>query len=160
MRGLRGKGELTRRYSIALGIAGVVTVLDLLTKRYASIRFVDSDVEVIPGFFSFTFHENPGAAFSLFQNAGPFLGVAAIVVTGVVLYMLRTDRPTLEVVAFGFILGGALGNLLDRVFRGDGLLDGKVIDWVNLWFIPTFNVADASVTTAVVLLLIHAWLTD
>ena len=74
--------------------------------------------------------------------------------------MLRTDRPTLEVVAFGFILGGAMGNLLDRIFRGDGLLDGKVIDWVNLWFIPTGNVADASVTAAVVLLLIHAWLAD
>ena len=151
---------MIRRYSIALGIAGVVTALDLVTKRYAAIHFVDGDVEVIPGVLSFTFHENPGAAFSLFQNAGPVMGVAAIVVTGVVLFMLRIERPTLEIVAFGFILGGALGNLMDRIFRGDGFLDGKVIDWVNLWFIPTFNVADASVTTAVVLLLIHAWLSD
>jgi signal peptidase II len=55
-------------------------------------------------------------------------------------------------------LGGALGNLADRVFRGNGFLDGKVIDWVDFWIIPTFNVADASVTIAVLLLLIHTWL--
>jgi lipoprotein signal peptidase len=48
---------------------------------------------------------------------------------------------------------------MDRVFRGEGFLDGKVIDWVAMWWIPTFNIADASVTIAVGLLLIHAWRT-
>jgi signal peptidase II len=65
----------------------------------------------------------------------------------------------LEVCAFGLIVGGALGNLLDRITRGDGFLDGHVIDWINLWWIPTFNVADMSITIAVVLLLIQAWRT-
>ena len=68
------------------------------------------------------------------------------------------DRPW-RPLAFGFILGGALGNLADRLFRGDGLLDGHVIDWVNLSVIPTFNVADTAVTFAVGLLLIQAWRT-
>lgn len=154
---MRIQGELIRRYLLAIGIAGAVVVSDLLTKRYAAIHFADGDIEVIPGFLSFTFHENPGAAFSLFQNAGPWMGVAAIAVTAFVLGSLRTQRPTLEVAALGFVMGGALGNLADRIFRGEGLLDGKVIDWINLWFIPTFNIADTSVTLAVVLLLIHTW---
>jgi lipoprotein signal peptidase len=48
---------------------------------------------------------------------------------------------------------------MDRVFRGEGFLDGKVIDWISMWWIPTFNISDASVTIAVGLLLIHAWRT-
>lgn len=134
-------------------------IIDLVTKRVAAGRFAEGDLILIPGFLRLTFVENPGAAFSLFRDAGPFFGVAAIVVTAVVLWTLRKSRPLLEVVAFGLIIGGALGNLSDRLFRGDGLLDGKVIDWVDLWWIPTFNLADASITFAVALLLIHSWRT-
>jgi signal peptidase II len=150
---------LIRRYSTAPGLAFGVIVADLVTKRYAAIHFVDAPVEIIPGFLTFTYTENPGAAFSLFQNAGPLLGLAAIVVSVIVIWSLRVERPTIEVVALGFVLGGAIGNLLDRMFRGEGLLDGKVIDWIDLWWIPTFNIADASVTIAVGLLFIHAWRT-
>lgn len=156
---MRRQVQLIRRYSAALGIALAVVVADLLTKRYASIHFADSPIEVIPGFLTFTFTENPGAAFSLFQNAGPFMGVAAVVVSVFVLWSIRAERPLLEVVALGLVLGGANGNLMDRVFRGEGLLDGKVIDWISMWWIPTFNISDASVTIAVGLLLIHAWRT-
>ncbi len=150
---------MIKRYPTPLGIALAVVVADLVTKRYASVHFADSPVEVIPGFLTFTFTENPGAAFSLFQNAGPFLGVAAIVVSAFVGWSMRVERPLLEVIALALVLGGALGNLMDRVFRGEGLLDGKVIDWVTMWWIPTFNIADASITIAVGLLLIHAWRT-
>ena len=150
---------MIRRYTFALTIATTVVVADVLTKRYASLNFVDAPVEVIPGFLSFTYHENPGAAFSLFQDGGSIVGVAAIVVTGVVLFALRTERPTLELVALGLVIGGAVGNLIDRIFRGDGFLDGKVIDWIDMWWIPTFNIADAAVTVAVGLLLIHTWRT-
>lgn len=156
---MRRQVQLIRRYSAALGIALAVLVADLLTKRYASINFADSPIEVIPGFLTFTFTENPGAAFSLFQNAGPFMGVAAVVVSVFVLWSIRTERPLLEVAALGLVLGGANGNLMDRVFRGEGFLDGKVIDWISMWWIPTFNISDASVTIAVGLLLIHAWRT-
>jgi signal peptidase II len=150
---------LTKRYLVPLLVAATVVGLDAVTKRYAATAFADADVVVIPGFLSFTYVENPGAAFSLFQNFGQVLGVAAIVVTAIVLWSLRRPRPTMEVVAFGLIIGGAVGNLIDRVTRGEGLLDGKVVDWVNLWWIPTFNIADMAVTFAVTLLLIHAWRT-
>lgn len=150
---------MTRRYVVAISIAAAVLIVDLVTKRMAAVAFVDGRVTVIPGILSFTYTENPGAAFSLFQNAGPVLGVAAIVVSLGILFILRNPRPMMEVTALGLILGGALGNLMDRIFRGRGLLDGKVIDWMSLWPIPTFNVADAAVTSAVALLLIQAWRT-
>lgn len=150
---------MTRRYLPPVLIGLGVIALDLLTKRNAASRFADGDLEIIPGFLGFTFTENSGAAFSMFQNAGPFLGVAAILVTAAVVWSLRRQRPVLEMVAFGLIIGGAIGNVIDRVTRGDGFLDGKVIDWINLWWIPTFNIADSAVTLAVILLLIQAWRT-
>jgi signal peptidase II len=140
---------------VAVGLG--VLVADQATKRMAENLFRTSDVVVIPGFFGFTYVENPGAAFSMFQNAGPFLGVAAILVTGFVLWMLRNPRPPLERVGLGLVIGGAMGNLADRIVRGDGILDGKVIDWINLWWIPTFNLADTAITVAVTLLLIESW---
>ena len=156
---MRLQSELIRRYAIGLGIATCIVIADLLTKRYAAIHFVDNPVEVIPGFLTFTYTENPGGAFSLFPDGGQVIGVAAILVTVFVVLALRTPRPTVEVVALGLVIGGALGNLFNRIFRGDGFLDGPVIDWVAMWWIPTFNIADASVTVAVGLLLIYAWQT-
>lgn len=132
---------------------------DLLTKRHAANSFAGDRVELIPGFLELTYTENPGAAFSLFPDAGPWIGVIAIAISAFILGSLRVERPRFEVVALGLVLGGALGNVVDRIFRGDGFLDGKVIDWIDLWWIPTFNVADASVTTAVALLLIYTWRT-
>lgn len=150
---------MKKRYGTALAIASAVITADLLTKRYAAENLVGDRVELIPGFLALTYTENPGAAFSLFPNAGPWIGVIAIAVAAFVLGSLRVPRPQLEVVALALVLGGALGNVADRVFRAEGFLDGKVIDWIDLWWIPTFNIADASVTTAVGLLLIHAWRT-
>jgi signal peptidase II len=155
---LRTQG-LIRRYIIGVGLAILVVSIDALTKRWASIELVDGDIVLIPNFLVLTFTENPGAAFSMFENAGPILGVTAMVVSAVILWSLRLERHVLETIAFGLIVGGALGNLVDRIFRGPGFLDGMVIDWIDLWWIPTFNVADMSITIAVGLLLIHAWQT-
>ena len=150
---------MIRRYALGVALAALVVVVDVITKRWASIELVDGDIVIIPGFLVLTFTENPGAAFSMFENAGPFFGIAALTVSAALLWSLRHDRPWMETAAYGLIIGGALGNLVDRVFRGPGLLDGRVIDWIDLWWIPTFNVADMSITIAVALLLIHAWLT-
>ena len=154
---MRGAHLLIRRYLIGLGIATAVVVVDLLTKRYAALNFDGNPVEVIPGFFGFTFVENPGGAFGMFQNGGVVIGIAAVIITLMVLVALAAERPMAETVALGLVVGGAVGNLVDRFARGDGIIDGPVIDWVELWWIPTFNIADTSVTVAVALLLIHAW---
>jgi signal peptidase II len=150
---------LTRRYLLGLGVAAAVVIADLLTKRHAALNFDGNPVEVIPGFFGFTYLENPGGAFGVFQNGGVVIGTAAFIVATIVLVAIAFERPTLETVAFGMVVGGAAGNLIDRFARGEGIIDGPVIDWIELWIIPTFNVADASVTVAVVLLFINAWWT-
>ena len=142
---------------LAYTIAGAIVAGDLLTKRWAASSFRDGPQTIIPGILTFRFTENPGAAFSLFQNAGPFLGVAAVIAVGVIGAALSRPRPTHEAVAFGMIIGGALGNLIDRIARGEGFLDGKVIDWIQLPNFPTFNVADSSVSVAVAVLLIGSW---
>lgn len=148
---------MRRRYLTAISIAAFIVAADLWTKRYAALHFVDSPRDVIGDFLGFTYTENPGAAFSSLQGAGPALGVAALVIVAFLLYALRVERPGIEVAAYGFVMGGALGNFADRLFRSEGFLDGNVIDWINLWVIPTFNIADTSITIAVGLLIIDAW---
>ncbi|MFP3913346.1 MAG: signal peptidase II [Actinomycetota bacterium] len=150
----------TRNYGPALATGAAVVVLDLLTKRWASSSLTSRPTDVLGSFLQVRFVENTGAAFSMFQGAGTFFGIAAVVAIGVVLWFLRSARNGWEVVGLGLVMGGAAGNLIDRVARGEGLLDGAVIDWVNLWFIPTFNIADASITVAVVTLLVGSWLND
>ena len=142
---------------LAYTIAGVIVAADMLTKRWAASSFQDGPETIIPGILTFRFTENPGAAFSMFQNAGPFLGVAAVIAVGVIGASLARPRPIHEAIGFGMIIGGALGNLIDRIARGEGFLDGKVIDWVQLPNFPTFNVADSSVSVAVAVLLIGSW---
>jgi signal peptidase II len=142
-----------------LAIAAAVVTLDLWTKRYASLHFGNDPIEVVRGFFGFTYIENPGGAFGSFPGGGVVIGVAALIITGVVLVAMARARPALETVALGLVLGGAIGNLVDRFARGAGIIDGSVIDWIELWIIPTFNLADATVTVAVALLLIQTWRT-
>jgi len=148
---------LIRRYGIGLGVAAAVVTADLLTKRYAALNFDGNPFEVVPGFFGFTYIENPGGAFGMFQDGGVIIGIAALIIAVVVVVALASDRPRLEIIALGLVVGGAVGNLVDRFARGDNVIDGSVIDWIELSIIPTFNIADASVTIAVALLLIHAW---
>ena len=150
---------MIRRYLIGLAVAAGVVVADLWTKRYAALHFQGNPVEIIPGFFGFTYVENPGGAFGFFQNGGVVIGIAAVIVTLFVLFALAAERSRYEIVILGLVLGGAIGNLIDRFTRGPGIIDGAVIDWIELWIIPTFNLADASVSIAVALLLINAWMT-
>ncbi len=150
---------LIKRYLIALVVGALVVAADLLTKRLAAVEFAGNPVEIVPGFFGFTYVENFGSAFGFFQDGGTVVAIAAMLVTVVVIGAIAIERPVFETVILGLVLGGAIGNLVDRFARGDGLLDGGVIDWIELWLIPTFNLADASVTVAVGLLLLRAWQT-
>ncbi len=117
---------MTKRYTTAVVTALAVVTLDLLTKRYAAQNFVGNPQVIIDGFLALTYVENPGAAFSLFRGAGPYLGVAAIAVSGFVLGLLRSARPRIELIALSLVLGGALGNLADRVLVPRETLDEVV----------------------------------
>lgn len=118
----------------------------------------DNSITFIDGFLEFQLTRNSGAAFSSFQGLGPLIGILAVGVVGWIVIMLRSDPHPMEATALALVLGGALGNLIDRVFRGDGVLDGAVVDFVDLWFIPTFNIADMAITFGATLLVLAALL--
>jgi len=74
-----------------------------------------------------------------------------------IFYVLGDASRRLEALALGLVLGGAVGNLADRVFRGSGLLDGAVVDFIDFKSFPTFNVADMAINVGVFLLLVAAF---
>jgi signal peptidase II len=144
--------------TVTLSVAGVVIVLDQATKAWAVNRLdlrgcgvPDGCIELI-GSLRFRLVENTGASFSIGQGFGPWLGLIAAVMAVVLVRASRSVSPGMAV-ALGLVAGGAVGNLLDRVFRADdGVLSGAVIDFIDLQWWPVFNVADIGVVVGVALL--------
>jgi signal peptidase II len=143
--------SLRQRRLIAVGvIAAIVIVVDQVTKAIAIDRLSSGPVHVI-GPFSFALEFNTGVAFSLGSGAGALIVVAVIVLVAI-LGLAAFGAPTRTgATAIGLVLGGALSNLGDRLFRGRG---GAVVDFVHTSFWPTFNVADAAITCGCILLAI------
>lgn len=139
--------------SIGLAAAAVVVAVDQVTKSWA-LAGLEEPVSLIGSFLELELTSNTGSAFGLFRGAGVWLGLAAVVAIAVVLTALGNVRFRSEAVALGAIMGGAAGNLVDRIVRGEGFLDGAVIDFIRLWWIPNFNAADASLFLGVVTLLL------
>lgn len=143
---------------LALVVGIVVVVLDQLTKWWVTETLADGPVVVIDGFFQFRLTYNTGAAFSMFSGGGPILAVVAIGVIVMIMFVLNDSSRRGEAVALGLVLGGAVGNLIDRIARGEGFLDGAVVDFIDFSFFATFNVADMAITFGVILLLLLAFL--
>jgi signal peptidase II len=93
-------------------------------------------------------------AFSQAQGIGPYIGAVALIVIVVMLLSLRRSGGVASSIAVGLVIGGAIGNIIDRLFRGPGWLRGKVIDFIDPGFWPIFNVADMGVTIGGVLLVL------
>lgn len=155
MCGLRATSLRATRLKAA-GIGAAVVLVDQLTKAWARSALDDSMIDVIPGFLRLALAENSGAAFGFFRGGGEIIAVFAVVAVGVIFFAFRAIDHWGDLIGLGLVLGGAVGNLVDRLTRGDGLLDGRVTDWIELWFIPNFNVADASISIGVALVLLGA----
>lgn len=152
-----GSTPLTTR-QVALVAGAAVVVADQLTKWWVVATLPGSPIVLIEDFLQLRYLTNKGAAFSMLEGAGSIIAlvaIAAIVFIVVVAGGLDIRR---EAVALGLVLGGAAGNLLDRVFRGDGLLDGGVVDFIDFSFFPAFNVADSAITVGAALALLFAFL--
>ncbi|MEU4415256.1 signal peptidase II [Nocardia salmonicida] len=142
-----------RRLTTLLIIAVVLFGLDLLTKCLA-VAFIDpgESVPIIGDFARFTLVRNPGAAFSMATGMTWLLTlIAAAVVIGVI-RIGRTLRSLWWAIGLGMVLGGALGNLVDRLFRYPGPLQGHVVDFVAVGWWPVFNVADSAIVCGAILL--------
>jgi signal peptidase II len=135
------------RVILLLVIAAVVLATDIISKVIVVATLTSkSDVRLIGSFLELTETRNPGAAFSI---GGPSTTVIfTAIAVGVVVLILRTSRQiqsTGWAVALGLLLGGATGNLVDRIFRYPGPFRGFVVDWVALPHWPVFNVADSCI---------------
>ncbi|HYH48446.1 MAG TPA: signal peptidase II [Acidimicrobiia bacterium] len=154
----RGTAPVTARSPVGpLAVAGVVVVLDQLTKIWAVAALSDGPVEVIGTLLQFRLIRNPGGAFSLLTGLTPVLAVLA---AAMVVYIIRTTRRTTDVVmaySLGLVLGGAVGNLIDRLVRSPGFLRGEVVDFIKVPNWPTFNIADCAITVGVIVVAIRGW---
>ncbi len=137
--------------AIVLGVAAAAFALDRLTKVWAEDALADGPVDLIPGVVRFRFATNPGGAFSSFTSAPWFFVTATVIVGGLIAVTAFRARPRLQSVALGLILGGAVGNLFDRAFRGPGFT-GEVVDFIDLHVWPVFNLADSAIVVGAVLL--------
>jgi signal peptidase II len=132
-------------------VATLVFALDRATKVWAERRLPGDPIEVIPGVLTFRFATNPGGAFSLGQDAPWFFAAASIAVSVLIVVTAFRHTNVVTAVALGSVLGGALGNLTDRLIRGERFT-GQVVDFVDLQIWPVFNVADAAIVAGAVVL--------
>lgn len=140
-----GRTALTKRQA-ALGTAGLVVAADQLVKWWVVATLPGSPIVLIEDFLQLRYLTNKGAAFSMLEGSGSLIALVAIAAAVFIFLVAHSVERTGEAAALGLVLGGAVGNLLDRVFRGDGLLDGAVVDFVDFSFFPAFNVADSAIT--------------
>ena len=138
-----------------LGVSAAIVVADLATKAWVSQAFTPGDVLYVTSFFNLVLAHNAGAAFSFLAGAGGwqrwfFTAVAVVISIALVVMLRRPHRDRMVPLALALVLGGALGNLWDRVTLG------HVVDFVQLhaagYYWPAFNVADSAICVGVALL--------
>jgi len=148
------------KYGMLLLVAGLVAGLDQLTK-YLICEWVPlySRVEVIKGFFNIIHIRNSGVAFGLFKRFGNdyrffSMAVVLLIIVFLIFFLVSQVRKGLQLQAFSLavILGGAVGNLIDRFYLGE-VIDFLDLHWGNVYHWPAFNLADSAITVGIVLIL-------
>ena len=143
------------RLPLVLAVAAAVLVADVISKALAVRELGDRDpVELLGGLLTLRLVRNPGAAFGMAQGLTIAFTVVAGIVVVVILRLSRRLRSTPWAVALGLVLGGAVGNLVDRVFRAPAPGRGHVVDFLELPHWPVFNLADSAIVTAAVLMVL------
>ncbi|MBE9524801.1 MAG: signal peptidase II [Chloroflexi bacterium] len=149
-----------KNYLFLISIAGVIVILDQWTKNLVRTNIAFSQtwmpLEWLSTYARIVHWRNTGAAFGIFQNLGGFFTILAFVVIGIILIFFpqipRSDWPMR--VAMSMQLGGAVGNLIDRLARG------HVTDFISVGNFAVFNVADASISLGVAVLILGMWIQD
>lgn len=149
------RGALARS-SVLVAVA--VVAVDQLAKRWAVDVLSGGRPRHVVWTLQWNLSFNSGMAFSRGQGAGPIIGALAFVVIAGLLVSLRQQGSRVSAIAVGLVIGGAAGNLADRLFRGRGWLRGSVVDFVDLQWWPIFNVADMAISVGGPLLLLSAYL--
>ena len=147
----QGSRSPDRVYPRLLSVALGVLVVDQVTKTIALEALEDGPVHLIDGAVSFSLSFNPGGVFGLGRGFPGLFLVATIAVTLGILVWARRLEDRSWLVPLGLVLGGGLGNVADRLFRG---YDGQVVDFIDLHVWPVFNVADMAIVSGVGLVLL------
>jgi len=153
-----------RRVRLLAVIAVLVVVADLVSKVVVVAKLhPEQPVRVIGGAFYLVLIRNPGAAFSVATGMTWLLTLVAAAVVFVIVRMARRLRSVGWAWGLGLVLGGALGNLIDRIFRAPGVLRGHVVDFLSVvlpggYHWPVFNLADSSIVSGGILLVLLAFL--
>lgn len=144
-----------KRLRLLLSVAAVVLALDIVTKVLAvKLLPPGQPVSIIGDTVTWTLVRNSGAAFSM---ATGYTWVLTLIATGVVIGIFWMGRRLVSpwwAVGLGMILGGAMGNLVDRFFRAPGPLRGHVVDFLSVGWWPVFNVADSGIVCGAILLVV------
>lgn len=133
----------------------VVISIDLATKAWAVARLENqSDIKVIGEILKFSFVRNPGAAFSFGTSVTWVFTLIAIAVSIAILVISKnvTNKPW--AIALGGLLGGAVGNLIDRIFRSPEVFHGHVVDFISVPNYPMFNISDSAVVLSALAMVI------
>ncbi|MET8251704.1 signal peptidase II [Micromonospora sp. NPDC005197] len=146
-----------RAVAILAGVALVALVADLLTKHLALAALSDREpVRVLGGLVYLSLTRNSGAAWSIGANYTWVFPLITIGVVGWIVWMALRLRSLPWAISLGLVLGGALGNLMDRIFRAPAPFHGHVVDMISVFgpygeYFPVFNLADSSLVCGVLL---------
>jgi len=132
---------------------------DQITKHWAVSRLNDGHVVYVLGSLQFNLSFNNGMAFSQGTGIGPIIGVLGMIVVVFLLAGMRRSSVS-GAVFVGLVAGGAAGNIVDRLFRGDAWLHGAVVDFIDLQWWPVFNIADAAICIGGALLVFTSFRTE
>ena len=149
------------KFRLVLTVGSFVAILDQITKAlvHGSLALYES-IEIVPNFVHLTYLRNTGAAFGFLAGGRSSLRMAFFIIVsavaiGCILYLLKNLRPDQKtfIASLSLVLGGAVGNLIDRLRMGE-VIDFIDLHWYDLHW-PAFNVADSAITTGVILLFIQ-----
>ena len=141
---------------IAIFLAGVLSIvgLDRLTKiLFSRILDINESIALVRNIVHFTLVHNTGIAFGLFKDCGAVFVIMPLILTGLLIYNIYYYRHSEHlnrtyIIAFSLILGGAIGNLIDRIMLG------YVVDFIDLRVWPVFNIADSAITIGAAVILL------
>ncbi len=146
-----------RRIRLLLAVAAGIFGADLVTKTIVVATLSDrAPVRLLGGLLTLRVLRNSGAAFSIGTSMTAVFTLIAVVVIVSILRTARRLRSVAWAVTLGLLLGGATGNLGDRLFRSPGPLRGHVVDWIELPHWPVFNVADSAIVCGGILAVLIA----
>lgn len=145
---------------LSVVVAAVAVIIDQVTKAWAVEHLGDGHMDHVIWTLRFNLAYNNGMAFGRGQGWGPLIGILATIIVVVLLLSLGRQSGRVARWSTGLIIGGAIGNIIDRIFRGDGFMHGSVVDFIDFQWFPIFNVADICINVGGALMVIGFLLTD